>query len=87
MAVNTCKKEGKVMLDIQNTIMRDIETDPTIDSKGITIEIQTKGFRKRKKIRLIGSVNSEIDMKKVIRKVEHFAGDNYDVENNLIIKT
>ena len=75
------------MLDIQNTIMRDIETDPTIDSKGITIEIQTKGFRKRKKIRLIGSVNSEIDMKKVVRMVEHFAGDNYDVENNLIIKT
>jgi hypothetical protein len=75
------------MSDIQNIIMRDIESDPTIDSKGITIDIQAKGFRRRKKIRLIGSVNSEIDMKKVIRKVEHFAGDNYDVENDLIIKT
>jgi hypothetical protein len=75
------------MLDIQNTIMRDIETDPTIDSKGITIEIQAKGFRKRKKIRLMGRVDSEIDMKKVMRKVEHFAGDNYEVENNLIVKT
>jgi hypothetical protein len=75
------------MLDIQKVIMHDIETDPTIDAKGITIEIQAKGFRKRKKIRLIGNVKSEIDMKKVIRMVEHFAGDNYEVENNLIIKT
>jgi hypothetical protein len=76
------------MLDIQNVIMRDIEADPTIDSKKIAIEIQAKGFlRKRKIIRLTGSAKSETEKKKVMQTVVHFAGDKYDVANNLIIKT
>ena len=76
------------MSDIQNVIMRDIEADPTIDSKKIAIEMQAKGFlRKRKIIRLIGSVKSETEKRKAMQIVVHFAGDNYDVANNLIIKT
>ena len=68
--------------------MRDIEADPTIDSKKLTIEIKASGFlKKRKTIRLIGSVKSETEKEKAMQIVVHFAGDNYDVENNLIIKT
>jgi hypothetical protein len=76
------------MSDIQNMVMRDIEADPTIDSKKLTIEITASGFlKKRKIIRLIGSVKSEIEKEKAMRVVVHFAGNNYDVENNLVIKT
>ena len=39
------------MSDIQNVIMRDIEADPTIDSKKIAIEIQVKGFLRKKNYR------------------------------------
>jgi len=37
------------MSDIQNLILRDIEDDPTITAKGITVEIQSKGFLKKTK--------------------------------------
>jgi hypothetical protein len=76
------------MLDIQNVIMRDMEADPTIDSKKLTIEVTATGFlKKRKFIRLIGSVKSETEKKKAMQIAVHFAGDNYNVENNLIIKS
>ena len=76
------------MSDIQNVIMRDLEADPTIDAKKLTIEMTATGFlKKRKIIRLIGSVKSEIEKAKAKWVVVHFAGDNYEVENNLVIKT
>jgi hypothetical protein len=68
--------------------MRDIEADPTLDSKKITVELTATGFlKKRKIISLIGSVKSETEKKKAMQIVVHFAGDNYDVANNLIITT
>ncbi len=67
--------------------MRDMEADPTIDSKKLTIEITATGFlKKRKIIHLIGSVKSEPEKKKAMQIVSHFAGDNYEVANDLIIK-
>ena len=76
------------MSDIQQVTMRDIEDDPAIDSKEITIEIQATGFlKKRKIIRLVGSVKSETEKEKAMRIAVHFAGDNYDVANHLIVKT
>jgi hypothetical protein len=80
--------EDKNMTDIQDTIMRDIEADPTIDSKKLTLEIKASGFlKKRKIIRLIGNVKSETEKEKAMQIVLHFAGDSYDVENNLIVNS
>ena len=76
------------MSDIQNLILRDIEDDPTITAKGITVEIQSKGFlKKTKTVHLVGSVNSETEKKKAIQIAVHFAGDNYDVIDDLTVKS
>ena len=76
------------MADIQEVIMRDIDADPTIDSKKLSIEVKTTGFlKKRKIIRLTGNVKSNAEKEKAMQIVVHFAGDNYEVENNLITET
>lgn len=76
------------MADIQNMIMRDIEDDPTITAKGITVEIQSRGFlKKTKTVRLVGSVNTEAEKKKAKQIAVHFAGDNYDVIDDLTVKS
>lgn len=75
------------MSDIQSMIMRDIEQDPTITAKGITVEIQSKGFlKKAKTVRLVGSANSEAEKKKAKQIAVHFAGDNYDVIDDITVK-
>jgi hypothetical protein len=76
------------MSDLPNSVMRIIENDPTIDSTNVAIEMKTSGFlKKRKIIHLVGSVKSEIEKKKTAQAVVHFAGDNYDVVNDLIVKS
>ncbi len=76
------------MSDLQSMVMRVIENDPTIDSTDVIIEIKTMGFlKKRKIIHLAGSVKSETEKKKAMQVVAHFAGDNYDVVNDLVIKS
>jgi osmotically-inducible protein OsmY len=76
------------MSDLPSMVMRVIETDPTIDSTDVVIEVKTTGFlKKRKIIYLTGSVKSETEKKKATQVVAHFAGDNYDVVNDLTVKS
>jgi hypothetical protein len=76
------------MTDIISTIMHDIEGDPTLDSKKIIVELESKGFlRKRKTIHLKGSVNSETMKTKVKQVADHFAGDNFSVVNELLVSS
>ena len=75
------------MSDITDMIMRDIEADVSIKTHTISIETDSKGFLRRRKIlRLVGTVHSEASKEKASRIAEHHAGDNYDVVNELTIK-
>jgi osmotically-inducible protein OsmY len=75
------------MSEITDTIMRDIEADASIKAHTISIEVDAKGFLKRRRIiRLVGTVHSEASKEKASWIAEHHAGDNYDVVNELTIK-
>jgi osmotically-inducible protein OsmY len=69
-------------------ILRDIEDDNSINSRGVNVELSGKGFLKRKKsVRLFGSVDSKMDKEKVKRIAEHHTGDQYQVLDELTIKS
>ncbi len=69
-------------------ILRDIEDDNSINAHGVNVELSGKGFLKKKKsVRLLGSVNSKIEKEKVKRIAEHHAGDQYQVLDELTVKS
>lgn len=75
------------MSELQSIIMRDIEDDVTISAKDISVQIESKGFlKKRRLVRLVGTVSSEVEKKKAGQIAVHHAGDAYDVVNELTIK-
>jgi osmotically-inducible protein OsmY len=68
-------------------ILRDIEDDNTINARGVNVEFSGKGLlKKRKTVRLIGSVHSEAERQKVKSIAEHHAGDQYEVQDELTVK-
>jgi len=75
------------MSEIQHVIMRDLEDDVTISAKDVVVEIQKGLLKKRKALRLHGSVHSEAEKRKVLQIVAHHAGDSFDVKDELEIKS
>jgi hypothetical protein len=68
-------------------IQRDIEDDNSINGRGVRVELSGRGFLKRKKsIRLSGSVDSESQREKVKNIAQHHAGDQYTVVDELSVK-
>ena len=75
------------MVDITNRIIAEIESDPTINSKEICLDITSKGFlKKRKTLNVHGSVKSTLEKDRVMKIVQREAGDNYDIEDKLAVK-
>ena len=75
------------MSDISNMILRDIEDDVSITGKDISVQVVGKGILKRKRqIRLTGSVGSEAEKRKAGQIAVHHAGSGYEVVNDLIVK-
>ncbi len=75
------------MAEITSMIMREIEQDGSIAARGIKLEVVSKGlFRRRKTLRLFGSVGSEREKVKAARIAQHHAGDQYDLVNDLEVK-
>jgi hypothetical protein len=75
------------MSDVISMIRRDITDDDSIKSRDIILEAKAKGLVKRRRfIRIHGSVNSQLAKDKVTRIAEHHAGDNYDIVNELSVK-
>jgi osmotically-inducible protein OsmY len=69
-------------------ILRDIEDDNSINAHRVNVELSGKGFLKKKKsVRLFGSVNSKVEKEKVRRIAEHHGGDQYQVLDELTIKS
>lgn len=68
-------------------ILREIEDDISINGRGVNVELSGKGVLKRRKaIRLIGSVDSELQKQKVKGIAEHHAGDQFTVLDELSVK-
>lgn len=71
----------------RSVIMDELESDPSIDTRGISIRIKPGGILKRRKaIQISGTVNSEEAKEKVTRIAEKHVGDNYYVINDLVVQ-
>ena len=71
---------------IVDTIMSDIEADPTIDAKEVNIVVTFKGFVKRRKIlNVYGEVQSMAERDRVLEIVKRHAGDNFDVADKIVV--
>ena len=75
------------MQDIERYIRDDVESDPSIDSRGLVIEVNKKGlFKKRSRLCISGAVGNESSKKKILSIAEKQAGDNYDIVDTLTVK-
>jgi len=75
------------MKTVSELIMRYIEEDNSINARGVNVELVSRGFLKRRKsVRLFGTVDSESQRQKVKRIVEHHTGDQYDILDELTVK-
>jgi osmotically-inducible protein OsmY len=75
------------MADVAGMVMREIEDDVTIASKDISVQVESKGILKRKRIlKLTGSVGSEAEKRKAGQIAAHHAGQAYEVANELLVR-
>jgi hypothetical protein len=75
------------MSDVIDMIQRDIQDDDSIKSHDIMLEAKAKGFiRRRRFIRIHGTIDSQLAKDKASRIAERHAGDNFDIVNELVIK-
>ena len=71
----------------KSVILDDIGSDASVDSSGIDLEITSRGLLKRRKvIRLFGTVKTEEEKNKVTRIAERHTGEDYSVINNLSLR-
>jgi GTP cyclohydrolase II len=72
---------------IVEMILRDIEDDASINGRGVNIELSGKGLLKRRKsLRLLGSVESEAERQKIRRIAERHAGAQAQVLDEIEVK-
>ncbi len=75
------------MKTVSELIMRNIEEDNSINARGVKVELVSRGVLKRRKsVRLFGTVDSESQKQKVKRIAEHYKGDQYDIIDELTVK-
>jgi len=74
------------MEDIINKIMAEWESDPTIHAKSLNLVLGATGFLKRRKILSVhGTTESATERDRAIAIVRRQAGDNYDVEDQIVV--
>ena len=74
------------MTELTDTIMSEIESDPGIDAKSISLAIQSQGlFKKRKILRINGIVDSPKEKDLILQIVRKQAGNRYDIANKLVV--
>jgi hypothetical protein len=74
------------MADIIDKIMAEIESDPTIDAREISLDISSKGFLKRRRLLNVnGMVQSTAEKARIVGIVQRQAGDSYDVTDKLVV--
>ena len=74
------------MAELLDKIMAEIESDPTINAKEINLDMQSKGFLKRRRILNVnGMVESTAERDAIMKLVKRQAGDNYDVVDKMVV--
>jgi hypothetical protein len=74
------------MTNLIDKIMSEIESDPRIDAKEISLDLTTKGFLGRRRIlKVNGMVESRAEKDRVLEIVKKEAGNNYDVSDKLVV--
>ena len=74
------------MTDLTDTIMSEMESDPEIDTKSISLAVQSQGlFKKRKVLRVNGIVDSCREKDRILQIVRKQAGDRYEIANELVV--
>lgn len=74
------------MADIVDKIMAELESDPMIHAKSLNLVVGSKGFLKRRKtLEVLGTTDSTAEKDRAMKIVQRQAGDNYDVENKIVV--
>ena len=72
------------MSDIDTMIRRDIEDDPSIQVKALTVELRRKGLLPRRRfVHVGGTVQTEREKSRIDQIARHHAGDAYTVVNEV----
>ena len=75
------------MSDIDTMIRRDIEDDPSIQAKALTVEFRHKGlFPRRRMVHVGGIVQTEHEKSRIDQIAHHHAGDAYTVVNEVKLR-
>jgi len=73
-------------MEIVDTIMSEIEADPTIDAKEVNIVTTSKGFLKRRKtLNVFGEVQSTAERNRVLEIVKRQAGSSFNVADKIVV--
>ena len=74
------------MEDLIDKIMAEFESDPTIYAKSLNVVASSKGFLKKRRIlHIYGTVESAAEKERAMKIVQRQAGDNYDVEDKIVV--
>ncbi len=72
---------------VDQVILDNVRNEPSLENSNIGAEIQRGGFlRRRKTVRLYGTVHDEHAKKKIEQIAEHAVGDNYDLVDEIVVK-
>jgi len=74
------------MSELIDKIMSEIESDPGIDAKTISLDVLSQGFLKKRKIlKINGMVESAAEKNKILKIVKRQTSDDYDIADKLIV--
>jgi hypothetical protein len=74
------------MVEPVDKIMSEIESDPEIDAKEISLDVLSKGlFRKRKILRINGMVESVNEKTRILQIVKRQTGGIYDISDMIVV--
>jgi hypothetical protein len=80
------RSQGGIDMTIVDTIMSEIEADPTIDAKEVNIVITSKGFLKRRKtLNVFAEVQSAAERNRILEIVKKQAGSGINVADKIVV--
>lgn len=68
-------------------IMDEIKQDDQIDGSNVQISVKSKILKRRKSIIITGTINSQEEKEKVQRTAEILARDDFDIVNELTVRS
>lgn len=74
------------MADLKNRILAQLAADPSISTRGISLEVGRKGFLQKKRIlRVQGTVLNGAQKDRVLKLAQEQAGADYEIMDHLFV--